>query len=96
MGLEEGWDLVLDVPVLPSGLDGVELLPVHAGVPHDVGGGQQGDLLGDQVGEVHEAGPGGGRARQQQQLRTVVLHVLGHPEEGEGGWVGWVGGEEVD
>ena len=47
----------------------------------NVSGGEQGDPLGDQVGKVDEGGAGGRRAREQEQLWSVVLHMFAHPEE---------------
>ena len=46
-----------------------------------MGGGEQGDPLGDQVGEVDEGGARGWRAGEQEKLWSVVLHMFAHSEE---------------
>merc|ERR1719234_2443451 len=70
--------LVPQAPLLGRGTQGVHFWPVNVWLLDNVGGGEEGDLLGDQVGKMYEGGPRGGGAREQKQLRPVVLHMLTH------------------
>ena len=73
--------LISEAPFLGRSAQGVNFRPVDVLLLDNVGGGEQGDPLGDQVGEVDEGGAGGRRAREQEQLWSVVLHMFAHPEE---------------
>ena len=65
-------------PLLSPSPFALHQFPIGLHRLHDVDGGEERELLRDQVGKGDQVGAGGGIPGQHQQLRSVVLHMITH------------------